>query len=181
MNLIFPILMIISVATLAVIDPGSALSAMTDGAEKGIKLSLTLIAIYSVWLGVYEIAEQSGLTQKLAKRLYKPVKLLFGNVDDESKNYIALNVSANILGIGGIATPMGIEAVSRLNKNNDRFAITMLLVVASTSLQIFPASVIALRAALGSTNASSIVLPALLSTLVSSLTGILLVKLFVKR
>ena len=181
MNGIFPIILIVSVAALAFSSPETALSAMTEGAEKGVKLSLTLLAVYGVWLGVYEIAERGGLTKKLSKRLYKPVKLIFGDVDETSLDYISMNVAANLLGVGGVATPMGIEAIRSLEKRNNRFAATMLLVVASTSLQLLPTSVIALRAASGSANASSIVLPAFLSTLVSSLSGILLVKIFVKK
>ncbi|MBO7525536.1 MAG: hypothetical protein J6T42_01900, partial [Clostridia bacterium] len=110
-----------------------------------------------------------------------PVKLIFGNVDRESCEYISANISANLLGLGGIATPMGIDAVASLKKQNNFYAITMLIVVASTSLQILPSSVLSLRIAENSANPSSVILPSVLSTLVSSASGVILTKVFVKR
>ena len=163
------------------ISPDAFLSAMTDGAEQGVTLALGLAAIYLVWCGLFEVLERTGLCAKLANILKYPVRLIFGKTDEESERYLTLNVAANVLGLGGIATPLGIEAARSLERSNSRFALTMLLVVASTSLQIIPASVISLRTSLGSADPSSIILPAFLSTLVSSACGILLTKIFVRR
>ena len=181
MNVIFPIIIVVSSAVLLIISPDSFMSSLTEGASQGVTLSLTLAAIYLVWCGLFEVLERTGLSEKLAKILKYPVRFIFGKTDDESEKYITLNVAANLLGLGGLATPLGIEAAAALEKSNERFAVTMLLVVASTSLQLLPTSVISLRGELGSANPSSIILPAFLATLVSSSVGILLTKIFVKR
>lgn len=173
--------MLVSAVALCFISPEAFLSAMTDGAGKAVTLSLTLIAIYCVWSGLYQIAESAAITPKIARFLKKPLRVIFGGTDEKCEEFIAMSVAANMIGIGGIATPLGINAAEGLQKNNKFFAFTMLLVVASTSLQLLPASVIALRGSLGSASPSSIILPALLSTLVSSVSGILLTKIFVRR
>ena len=181
MNVIFPLIMAVSAITLCFIDPNGFLSAMTFGAKRGVELALTLAAVYCVWLGVFGIAERTGIVKKLSRIMLLPVKLIFGNVDQESCEYISANISANLLGLGGIATPMGIDAVAALKKQNNFYAITMLIVVASTSLQILPSSVLSLRIAENSANPSSVILPSVLSTLVSSASGVILTKVFVKR
>ena len=181
MNIIFPIIMLVSAAALCFVSPEGFLTALTEGAGKAVTLSLTLIAVYCVWSGLYQIAESASITPKIARFLKKPLRLVFGKTDEKTEEFIAMSVAANMIGIGGIATPLGINAAEGLQKSNNFFAFTMLLVVASTSLQILPASVIALRGSLGSAAPSSIILPALLSTLVSSISGILLTKIFIKR
>ena len=181
MNAIFPIILVVSAVALLIFSPDSFLSSLTSGAAQGVQLSLTLASIYLVWCGLFEILDYTGLSDKLAKVLKKPVSFVFGKTDEESEKYITLNVAANLLGLGGIATPLGIEAAFSLEKSNRRFAITMLLVVASTSLQILPTSVISLRLSAGSSDPSSIIFAAFLSTLVSSASGIILTKIFVKR
>ena len=181
MNLIFPLILIVSATALCFFDPNGLLSALTAGAKSGVTLTLTLVTVYSVWLGIYEIAERAGIPEKLGRALKTPIKIIFGNTDDATLRYIALNLSANLLGLGGIATPMGIEAAALLKKQNDFYALTMLIVVASTSIQLLPTSVISLRIGAGSSSPSSIILPSVLSTFISSACGILLTKIFIKR
>ena len=181
MNVIFPIILLVSVIVLLFVSPNDFLSAMTYGASESVSLSINLLGIYLLWCGIFEILERSGLSEKLSKILKYPVRLVFGKTDGESEKYLTMNVASNLLGIGGLATPLGIEAAKSLEKNNNRFAIIMLLVVASTSLQLLPTSVISLRQTAGSALPSSIVIPAMLSTLVSTVCGILLTKIFVKK
>ena len=181
MNVIFPIILLVSAIALLFIAPNEFLSALTGGAKMSVSLSATLLSVYLVWCGLFEILERSGLSGKLSKILKLPVRLVFGKTDGESERYITMNVAANLLGIGGLATPLGINAAESLEKSKNRFATVMLLVVASTSLQLLPASVISLRQELGSADPSGVILPSLLSTLVSSFCGIMLTKVFIKR
>ena len=91
-------------------------------------------------------------------------------------------MSANILGMSGATTPMGIKAIQELEKHTGtEYAIAMFFVINATSIQIIPSSVLALRVSLGSIYPASIILPTILSTLVSSIVGVLLVKMFIKR
>ena len=151
---------------------------MLKGANKALTLSFTLVPVYAVWTGLYRILELSGITNAMSKRLKRPVNLLFGKTSDKAAEYISLNLSANLLGLGGVATPLGIKACTELEKENNHKAAELLLVVAATSVQILPVSVLALMISYGSKNSSSIILPGFLSTLFSSVCGITLFKLF---
>ena len=141
-----------------------------------------MIVIYAVWLGVFEIMEKTKLSNKFAK-LLKPInKFLFGPLPESANNFISLNISANILGMSGATTPMGIKAIQELEKYpNTKYAITMFFVINATSIQLIPTSVMALRSSMDSTSPADIILPTFIATLFSSLLGIILVKLFVKK
>ena len=180
MNAIFLFVIVLSGITLIFLNPSAFLPALFSGATESLKLAFSLAAIYLLWLGIFGVAEKTGLTGKLAKLLKKPVRLLFGEVGDAEKD-IAINLSANLLGLGGIATPHGISAIKKLDALNNRAACALLTVIAATSLQIIPTSVISLRLANGSLSPGDIVLPTILSSLVSLVLGILLTKIFIRK
>lgn len=182
MNVIFGIVLILSTFLLIFTNPDAVLSAMLSGGEKALTLSLKMVVIYAVWLGVFQLMENSGLSKKFA-RLFKPVnKFLFGNVPEKAGDFMALNVSANLLGMSGATTPMGIKSIQELEKYpNTNYAITMFFVINATSIQLIPSSVMALRTSLGSTSPADIILPTILATLLSTIIGVLLVKIFVKK
>ena len=160
----------------------AALAAFLSGGNKALELSLKLVVIYCVWMGVFGVMEKTGLSAKFA-RLLKPVnKILFGNVPPLANDYMALNISANILGMSGATTPMGIKSVQELEKHpGTEYAIAMFFVINATSVQLIPSSVLALRTSMGSASPSDIILPTILATLLSSVIGILLVKIFIKK
>ena len=181
MNLIFGIILGVSAVVMTFTSPETLLPAMTDGAEKAVKLSFTLIVIYSVWLGIFNLLERSGVTEKISKLISPIVRLLFGSVSEKAEKYLTLNVTANVLGLGSVATPMGIKAAETLDEEGNEYAKAMLFTIAATSLQLMPTTVISLRAALSSAAPYDIVAPTILSTLVSTVSGILLTKIFVKK
>ena len=141
-----------------------------------------MVVVYAVWLGVFELLEKSGLSRKIAKML-KPInRFLFGDLPKTANDFISLNISANMLGMSGATTPMGIKSITELEKYpNTRYAITMFFVINATSVQIIPSSVLALRSSLGSVSPADIILPTIIATLVSTIVGVLLVKIFVKK
>ena len=155
---------------------------MLTGGEKALSLTLKMVVIYAVWLGIFKLLELSGLADKFAK-LLKPVNnKLFGKLPDTANNFMSLNISANILGMSGATTPMGIKSIAELEKHKGtEYALAMFFVINATSVQVIPSSVLALRASLGSTSPSSIVLPTILATLLSTIIGIVLVKAFIKK
>ena len=181
MNLIFTIIFLVSVAVFAVFSPDGALKAVTDGGKKAVALSVNLIAIYSVWSGILQIAEDSGLIKKLSKRLSPLLKRLFKNPDEKTTEYLSVNIGANMLGMGGIATPAGIAASKRLCDSGNYDGANRLFVLASTSLQIIPTTVIALRQTFSSAAPAVIFLPSLLSSLVCTAVGLALSFIFGKR
>lgn len=181
MNGIFFCIITLSLTVLCITSPDKVLPCISSAGEKAVTLTLTTVGIYAFWTGIIRIMEKSKMTDIIAKPLKPAVKFLFGPVNEKAEKYILLNSTANILGMGSIATPLGINAMAELDKSSDVYSQTMLFVLASTSLQIVPMSVLSLRASLNSSNPSAIFIPTLLTTAVSSIVGVLLVKIFVKR
>lgn len=182
MNIIFGLIIAISTLILTITDPNAFLSSMLSGGEKALELTVKMTVIYAVWLGIFGIVDKTGLSVKISKLLKPLNKLLFGNLPEKANEYMSLNISANILGISGATTPMGIKSIQELEKHNGtEYAITMFFVLNATSIQIIPSSVLALRTSMNSANPSSIILPTILATLLSTIIGVLLVKIFIKR
>ena len=124
--------------------------------------------------------EESGVARGISKLLKPLCRKLFKTEDEEALSAIGMNLSANLLGIGGAATPYGIRAATLLDKSkNARYSSSMLFVINATSLQLIPTSVVAFRIAAGSASAADIILPTMLATAFSSVLGVLLVKLFI--
>jgi len=165
-------------------SPSIAITAMTKGANDAVKLSLTLVALYGLWLGLLNIMEKLGLTAKLSKLMSPVVRFLFGKeISADTQQYISTNIAANLLGLGNAATPMGINAVSSMAKEGQTKASTpmiMLVVISATSLQLLPTTVIGLLVSHGSTNPTAFLLPCIIATVTSTLVGIVLVKVFSK-
>lgn len=182
MNIIFGLILIISTFILLFVEPNAVLSSMLQGGEKALELTLKMVVVYAVWLGIFELVEKTNLSNKIAK-LCKPLnKLLFGNLPEKANDYMSLNISANFLGMSGATTPMGIKSIQELEKHkNTEYAITMFFVINATSIQLIPSSVLALRTSMNSSSPSDVIVPTILATAVSTIIGILLVKIFVKR
>lgn len=182
MNVIFGSVLVLSTILLIFTNPDAVLSAMLAGGEKAMNLYIKLIVIYAIWLGVFSLLEKTGLSNKLAKLLSPVNKFLYGQLPPSCEGFISMNMSANILGMSGATTPMGIRSIQELEKfPGTNYAITMFFVINATSIQVIPSSVLALRTSMGATTPADIILPTILSTLVSTIVGIILVKIFVKR
>lgn len=175
MNAIFAIVFFASAVLFLFTNPNGFLSAMLSGGEKASALSLSLLAVYCVWLGFFKVMEQSGLSGKLAGGVYPLARRLFRSNDREGVYLASCNLSANLLGLPGAPTPLGVKAVKRFTDTGNRYASDMLFVLNATSLQILPTTVIALRLSAGSASAFDIFLPTLISTLFSTLLGGVLV------
>lgn len=146
--------------------------AAIDGAAQAIQLGIVMCGMYALWLGVFQVAQDSGLVNKISRAFSRPLRFLFKGLpkDSPALGYIALNLSANMLGLGNAATPSGIAAMQEMQKLNKQpnvatRAMCMLLIINSSSIQIIPTGVMAVRSAAGSANPSAIVLTTLLSTL----------------
>ncbi|MBR1983416.1 MAG: hypothetical protein IKA12_01880 [Clostridia bacterium] len=182
MNAIFGIVLILSTLILTFTSPDTVMSAFLSGGEKALTLTLKLLVVYSVWLGVFKLMGKSRLSEKFSLLLKPLNKFLFGKVPSTANDFMSLNISANILGMSGATTPMGIKSIRELEKHpNTEYAIAMFFVINATSVQVIPSSVLALRTSLGSTSPSDIILPTILATLLSSIIGVLLVKTFIKK
>ena len=161
--------MISSLLVLTLSCPELIVSTMISESKNVVSLCINLIAIYAVWLGILEILDKSGLSEKLAKLLSPAIKKLFKISDSQQIKYISLNLSANMLGLGNAATPSGIKAIECMKKDlpKTKFAMLMLLVINTSSIQLLPTTIIGLRASANSTSATDIILPTLFASIVS--------------
>lgn len=161
---------------LLVTNPHIILSEMISASTSVISLCVELCAVYTVWLGMLELVQKSGLGDKLAKLLRPITRKLIKAPDEETEKIIALNLSANMLGLGNASTPMGIEAMRRLDDGRPiaPASMIMLLIINSTSIQLLPTTVIGLRETAGSLNASDIILPTLITTIFTSVLSVCL-------
>ncbi|MGB3693332.1 MAG: nucleoside recognition domain-containing protein [Spirulinaceae cyanobacterium] len=185
LNYVWLGLMLIAVVFGAITGEIEAVTeAAITSAEAAVELSIGLIGIMALWLGIMKIAEASGLVDLIAK-VVRPVTVwLFPDIppDHPAIGSIVLNMSANMLGLGNAATPLGLKAMQELqelnpDKDTATNAMCTFLAINTSSVQlILPATVIALMG----TQASNIFLPAILATTLSTITAIIAVKLLAK-
>lgn len=159
--------------------------AAIDMAKVSVEIAIGLIGIMALWLGIMKIAEASGLIRIIAV-LLKPITLrLFPDVppDHPAIGSIVLNMSANMLGLGNAATPLGLKAMEELQELNEdketaSNAMVMFLAINTSSVQlILPATVVALMGAA----ASDIFITTILATLCSTIAAIAAVKFLERR
>lgn len=174
MNAIFTVILISSLIALTFVAPAELLPTLLGGAEDAAAMALTLFCIYAVWMGLSKLAEKSGLSKGAAKVLKPLSKKLFKTENETALENLAMNLSCNLLGIGGAATPYAVKAIGELEKDKNTFAQKLLFVINSTSIQLIPSTVIALRAGAGSASSFDIFLPSLICTCVSTGLGVAL-------
>lgn len=174
MNKIWFWLIACSMCILLYINPEIVLPSMLQASESTLKLCLKLCAIYSVWMGTLQVMEDSGINKKLSKLLRPVTKKIFGPLDDKTNELVCMNISCNILGMGGAATPLGMKAMQRMDDGSGKAnrAMIMLIIFASTSMQILPTTVIGLRITAGSSSASDIMLATIISAIFTTVVGI---------
>lgn len=99
MNLIWVAIMIVGLGIMLFTNVENAFPSILTGSEKAIELFLKLWAIYAIWLGLLKIVEETNLDKKIAKLLNPIINFLIGKTDDSTKNYIAVNLTSNLLGM----------------------------------------------------------------------------------
>lgn len=186
MNYIFYGLIVLSIIIGAINGKlPDVVNSILTGAEKSVEIALSLIGIMAFWLGIMKIAERSGLVNFFAK-LIKPVtKKLFNDIppEDPAIGHIAMNFSANALGLTNAATPIGIKAMQDLQLHNKdkktaSDAMCMFLAMNTASFQLVPAAVIAILVGVGYKNPTEIIAPTLIVTSFTFVCAILLAKVF---
>ena len=179
MNLIFLIMCCLGLGAICLINPESAISVMLEGAEDAVSLSIKMCAVYALWLGILEVMEGAGLN-KLVATLFRPLSnFFFKKQSKETREVISMNMAADFLGMGGAATPLGIKAMKMMDMGEESASYDMVkfLILNVTSIQLLPTTVIALRSQAGSNSASNIIFPTLISTIVSALVGLGILKI----
>ena len=150
------------------------------GGAQAVSLVIGMAGGLALWCGLMEILKQAGAMDALGRWMRPLLSKLFPEVKkEETLSAITLNLAANMLGLGNAATPMGLKAMDLMAREQPgreaaSRAMCMFLVINSSSVQLFPSTVITLRAAAGSSAPAGMLLPTLISTLVSTATGVML-------
>ena len=153
-------------------------------AQEAVNFAISLIGIMSVWLGLMNIAKQSGLIDTISSCLKPITNFLFPEVpkNHPAISAIVMNMVANMFGAGNSATALGIKAVEELqtlNKDKKRAtnAMCMFLVINMSSVQLVPLNILRIRADAASASPTEIIGAGLIATLVSTIVGITVCKI----
>lgn len=156
LGFIWVLLIVISVVFGIVSGNVSALaSALISGAENGVTTVLGIVGVMMLWCGVMEVMKECGLSDKLSRLLHPILRKLFPSAQQDKAvlSDLASNVSANLLGLGNAATPAGIRAAEGLQRLSPTHSasddLCMLVVINTSSLQLIPSTVAAIRASAG--------------------------------
>lgn len=148
-----------------------------------LKIALPLVGVMALWLGLMRLAERSGLVQSLARALRPVLRWLFPDVpaNHPAMGSMVMNMAANMLGLANAATPLGLRAMRDLETLNPHpgtatNAMCTFLAINTSSIQLVPATAIALLAAQGSKDPTAIVGTALIATTFSTIAGVGTVK-----
>lgn len=162
--------------------------AALEGAKSGVTVCFGLISVLVFWLGMMRIAEDAGLLQAIAKLMQPFIRFLFPTVPAQhpAMGYILSNMSANLLGLGNAATPMGIKAMQELQKlNPDKeqasAAMCTLLAINTSSITLIPTTLIAIRMSFNSLQPAEIVGTTLIATVISTFVAIFVDRYYRQR
>ena len=174
MNVVFVLLLGLGVLSLALSNPHSVLPALLDGAKQGVDVCLRLTSVYALWMGLMQVVEESGLQDKLSRAFGRVFGKLFKGESPRTHGLIGLNLAANFLGLGGAATPVGIEAMGSMAGDRGEVSDNMILffVLNVTAVQLVPTTVVSMRAAEGSASAGDVILPTLVVSVLSAVFGV---------
>lgn len=156
--------------------------ALLNAAQQTLETVWSMTGGLMFFSGIMMILQDAGVMEKWAAYITRPLRKLLGSdVSEEGMQYAAMNLTANMLGMGNAATPMGIRAVRCMAKGEEiTCAMCMFLVINTSSVQLLPTTLISMRAALGAAEPTNIVLPALIASTVSTASGILACKVMEK-
>ncbi|EST56105.1 spore maturation protein [Brevibacillus panacihumi W25] len=182
LNIIWLVLIVSSIIVAAVTGRMEAMNqAAFAGAKAGVTVCFGLLSVLAFWMGIMRIAEKTGLMELVARALSPVISLLFPDIPKghPAMGYIMSNMSANLLGLGNAATPMGLKAMEELQKlNPDKQqaspAMCTLLAINTASITLIPTTMIAIRMQYGSANPVEIVGTTLLSSFAATFVAIVI-------
>lgn len=160
-------------------------SAAMEGASAGVELCLGMAGALCLWMGVMEVLRRAGAMGWLSRLLRPVLGRLYPDFARDSgvMDAISANVSANLLGLGNAATPLGLDAARRMSRRSSGVAsdaLCMLVVCNTASIQLIPTTVAAVRAGAGSTAPFDILPAVWLASALSVTVGILAARLFAR-
>ena len=161
---------------------------IVESAKTSLDILFKIFPVLALWMGLTKIAEESKLLDKLAIKLSPIFNKIFKEIPKGHKSIslIASNIVANAFGLGSAATPFGLKAMQSLqslNKNKEKASKSMItFVILNTSgFTVVPTAIISLRMLYGSVNPTNIVFICMLSTLISTVFGIIIDSIYRRR
>ena len=162
-------------------------NAIIGSIDTTVTFVIGLVGLMCFWCGVMKVAEKSGFTEKLAKVMKPILKLIFKDAskDEKALGAIVMNITANMMGLGNAATPFGIKAMEEMDRLNGEKGkasndMALFLVLNAACIQLVPSTVLSIRSAAGSANPGIIILPAIISTGVAAIVGVICCKIMQK-
>ena len=162
--------------------------AILNEGTRAIEFAITLASVMALWMGIMNIAKDSGLIEKIANKISPLMKKLFPSVplNHKAMSYMVMNMVLNMLGAGNGATAFGLKAMQELqtlnpNKRKASNDMIMFLVINISSIQIIPFTMLKIRMDAGSTNPNSIIITTLFATAISTIVGIASCKILQRR
>lgn len=188
LNVIWPIFIILSFAfSIFSGNLENLNNSIFASTADAVNLCISLLGTICLWNGIMQIASKTTVLQKLTRVLKPIIRFLFPEIEGNSIVYqeIAMNMVANILGLGNAATPLGLKAMKSMQKENPKEdtltnSMATFIILNTASIQIIPTTVIAIRSSLGSENPTSIVFPVWIATICAAVAGLTATKLFIK-
>ncbi len=183
MGIIWILLMVVSIGIMMFSDPAGVLSAMTASVNESLLLCVKMCGVYCVWLGFIKIMEDINALKAVGSLLRPLIEKLFGQVNPKAKDYLVVNISANLIGVANAATPTAIKAIGEMDRGDVKMTrgMAMLFVINATGIELLPSTVMSMRAAAGSASPADILLPSFIVNVVTTAIGILLVCLLYKK
>lgn len=187
LNYLWPLLIIISyIFALITGNIEEVNKAIFSSVTDVIPLTLTLVGNMCLWCGIMNIVKSTKIIKLLTKMLKPILNWLYPNEVNDKKvmNNISVNMVSNILGIGNAATPAGLQAMADMqNKNINKSKLTdsmcMLIVLNTTSIQLIPTTIIAIRSSFNSSNPSKIIIPIWIATFAGTIVAIVSTKILI--
>lgn len=189
LNILWPIFIILSFIYALIFGKVDEVNnGIFEALTAAVELSITFLGTMCLWTGIMEIAKQTSLIDKMTNLLKPLINFLFPDLkrNEAAKQEISMNMIANILGLGNAATPLGIKAMKTMQKENTKKdtltnSMMMFIVINTASIQLIPTNVIAIRTSLNSQNATGIILPVWIATIIAAIVGIAFTKFLIKR
>lgn len=177
--------------------------AALSSAKEAVTLCITMTGVMAFWVGLMKIAEKAGIIKSAEKKLKPFLRFFFPEIppEHEANKYLAMNIIANLFGLGWAATPAGLKAMKALGnlereRGNPEYLeekhflaggrtasreMCDFLILNISSLQLIPVNILAYRSQYGSVNPVAVVAPAMIATTVSTAVAILFCKLMGKK
>lgn len=160
-------------------------NALLEAPQDAVTMIINLTGLYILWNGLLQIAKDCGLIDAFAKKIYRVTKILFPELpkNHDVHGYLASNIAANMLGLGSVATPLGIKAMEemkKINHNKDEASRSMitLILINSSCLTILPTTIISIRKIYGSTEPTKVFPYIIIASTLTTLCAIIIDRIF---